>query len=168
MKLKPIIGHYLTESSLNKPLCTSPSFKLQSIHGLFLFRILTSELMNLYRHFVGLGRRISPTQDPYLHRKTQHRKTPKHIHAPSEIRTRDPRFRAVEGSTCLRPRAHWDRHHSVPKTWNSFNLQIYPKYFCNSYLTKYKETIFDPWGGSIFICSNRFLSAMNEHKTPTR
>jgi len=32
-----------------------------------------------------------------------------HIHAPSGIRTRDSSVRAVEDSTCLRPRSHWDR-----------------------------------------------------------
>jgi hypothetical protein len=47
---------------------------------------LTSELMNLFRHMVGLlGRGISPTQGLYLHRTTQHRKTRTHIHAPSRM-----------------------------------------------------------------------------------
>jgi len=66
--------------------------------------------MNLFRHLLGLlGRGLSPTQDLYLHRTTQHRKTRTHIHAPSGIRIREPSVRTVEDSTCLRPRGHWDR-----------------------------------------------------------
>jgi len=66
--------------------------------------------VNLFGHLVGLlGREISPTQGLYLHVTTQHRKTRTYIHAPSGIRTRDPIFRAVEDSTCLRPRGRWDR-----------------------------------------------------------
>jgi hypothetical protein len=37
-----------------------------------------------------LGRVISPSQGLYLHRTTQHRKTPTNIHALSGIRTHDP------------------------------------------------------------------------------
>jgi hypothetical protein len=91
---------------------------VQAIHGLFRFRILTSELMNLFRHLVGLlGRGISPTQGLYLHRTTQHRKKRTHIHASSGIRTLDPIVRAVEDSTCLRPRGHWDRLHYILNTF---------------------------------------------------
>jgi len=32
-----------------------------------------------------------------------------HIHASRRIRNRDPSVRAVEDSTCLKPRDHWDR-----------------------------------------------------------
>jgi len=66
--------------------------------------------MNLFRHLVGLpAREISPTQGLYLHRTTEHSKTRTHIHASTGIRTRDPSVRAVECSTCLRLRGHWDR-----------------------------------------------------------
>jgi hypothetical protein len=58
------------------------NFKLGH-HGLFRFRMLTSELMYLFRQLVGLlGRGISPTQGLYLHRITQHRKTRTHISMP--------------------------------------------------------------------------------------
>jgi len=68
--------------------------------------------MNLFGHSVGLlGRGISPTQGLYLHRTAQHRKTRTHIHVPSGIRTHDPSVRAVEDSTCLRPRGHWVHLH---------------------------------------------------------
>jgi len=67
--------------------------------------------MNLFGHLVGLlGRGVGPTQGLYLHRTTRHRKTQKHIHASSEIRTHDSSVRAVEDSTCLRRCGHWDRH----------------------------------------------------------
>jgi hypothetical protein len=68
-----------------------------------------------FRHLVGLlGRGISPALRPLpTHRKTQHRQTQTHIHAPSKIRTCDPNVRAAEDSTCLRSRGHWDRHMHV-------------------------------------------------------
>jgi len=66
--------------------------------------------MELFGHLLGLlGRGISPTQGLYLHRTTQHRKWRTPIHIPSGIRTRDPNFRTVEDSMCLRPCAHWNR-----------------------------------------------------------
>jgi hypothetical protein len=34
------------------------------------------------------------------------------MHASSGIRTHDPGIRAVEDSTCLRPRGQWDRHYT--------------------------------------------------------
>jgi len=34
------------------------------------------------------------------------RRLPTHFHASSGTRTRDPSVRAVENSTCLRPRGH--------------------------------------------------------------
>jgi len=41
---------------------------VQAIHGLFWFRILTSELMNLFRHLVEiLGWAISLMQGVYLY-----------------------------------------------------------------------------------------------------
>jgi hypothetical protein len=76
--------------------------------------------MNLFGQSVGLlGRRISPTQGLYPHRTTQHRKTRTHIHAPNGIRTRDPSVRAVEDSTCLRPRGRWNRQSkdSIDPKW---------------------------------------------------
>jgi hypothetical protein len=66
--------------------------------------------MNVYGHLVGIyGWGISTMQHLYLHRTTQDRKLRTHIRASSGIRTRDPSVRAVEDSTCLRPRSHWDR-----------------------------------------------------------
>jgi hypothetical protein len=48
-------------------------------------------------------------QGPYIRKTTQHRKTQTYIHDTSRIRTRDSIVRAVEDSTRLRPRRHWDR-----------------------------------------------------------
>jgi len=45
-----------------------------------------------------------PTQE-----NTTQKNADTHIHASSVIRTHDPSFRAVEDSTCLRRRGHWDR-----------------------------------------------------------
>jgi len=56
-----------------------------------------------------LGQGISTTQGLYRHRTTQHRKTRTYIHAPTGTGTRDPSFRAVEDSTCLRWRGDWDQ-----------------------------------------------------------
>jgi hypothetical protein len=68
-------------------------------HPRLLFQFLGS-----VRHLVGLlGGGISPAQDLYLHRTTQHRKTQTNIHASSRIRTCDPNIRAAEDSTYLRP-----------------------------------------------------------------
>jgi hypothetical protein len=68
---------------------------------------------NLWIYFgrlVGLlGRGIGSSQGHYLYRTAQHRKTRTHTHALSEIRTPDPRIRAVEDSTFLRPHGHWNR-----------------------------------------------------------
>jgi len=60
---------------------------------------LTSEIYeSIFGHLVGLlGRGISPSQDHYLRRTAQHRKTTQtHIHASSGIWTHDPSFRSVE------------------------------------------------------------------------
>jgi len=66
--------------------------------------------MNLFGHLAGLlWQGISPTQGFDLHRTTQEIEARTHIHASSENRKHDPSFRAVEDSTCLRPRGHWDR-----------------------------------------------------------
>jgi hypothetical protein len=63
--------------------------------------------MNLFRQLVGLlGQGIGPTQGHYLHRTTHHRKTRKHIHTSSGIRTHDPSVRAAEDSTYLRAHGH--------------------------------------------------------------
>jgi hypothetical protein len=35
------------------------------------------------------------------------------IHASSGIRSRDPSVRVDEGSSCLRPRGHSDRHYTI-------------------------------------------------------
>jgi hypothetical protein len=54
-------------------------------------RLTYRRFLELFRHMVGfLGRVISPSQGPYLHRTTQHRKTRTNIHALSGIRTHDP------------------------------------------------------------------------------
>jgi hypothetical protein len=101
----------LNESSIKYMISSlsSSSFKVWA-NGLFRFRSLTSEIMNLFGQLVGLlGRGISPTQGLYLHRTTQHRKKRTHIHDPSRIRTCYPNVRAAEESTCLRPRGHWNR-----------------------------------------------------------
>jgi hypothetical protein len=64
--------------------------------GLFQFRI-TSELMNQFRHLVGLlGRVIGPSQGLYLHSTAQHRKTGTNTHALSEFRTHDPSIQAAK------------------------------------------------------------------------
>jgi hypothetical protein len=82
--------------------------------GLFRFGIYFLKFTNLFRHLVGLlGRGIGPTQGPYLHRTTQHRKTWTYIHASSGIQTHDPSFRSAEDSTCLRPLGQWDQHMCV-------------------------------------------------------
>jgi hypothetical protein len=109
--------------------------------SLFRFRIYFLKLVNLFGHLLGLlGRGISPTQGLYLHRTTQHRKTRTNIHASSGIRTHDPSVRAVEDSTCLRPRGHCDRpkqkantilelRNSAIKSWslegNGYQLQFH-------------------------------------------
>jgi hypothetical protein len=72
-------------------------------------------LLRFRNHFyteVGiLGGVISPSQSRYLHAGQHKHKINAHtnIHALSEIRTHDPRFRASEDSSCLRPRGHRDR-----------------------------------------------------------
>jgi hypothetical protein len=54
-------------------------------------RLTYRRFLELFRHIVGLlGRVISPSQDLYLHRTTQHRKTRTNIHALSGIHTHDP------------------------------------------------------------------------------
>jgi hypothetical protein len=58
------------------------------------------------------GRVISPSQDRYLntgqHKQNKRIHTP-NIHTLSGIRTDDPRVRATEDSSCLRPRGYRDR-----------------------------------------------------------
>jgi hypothetical protein len=67
--------------------------------------------MNLFWRFVRTpwtgyqpNARPLPTQDNTIQKNAD-----THIHASSGIRTHDPSVRAVEDSTCLRPRGHWDR-----------------------------------------------------------
>jgi hypothetical protein len=80
--------------------------------GLGLLTCSISELIflkfiNLFGQFVGLPEQgFGPMQGLYLHRTTQHRKTQTYIHASSGIRSHDPRVRAAEDSTCLRPLGH--------------------------------------------------------------
>jgi len=69
--------------------------------------------MNLWTLVGLLGWGIGPTQGLYPYRTTQHRKKRTHIHASSGIRTHDPSVGAVEYSTYLRRRGHWDRLYSV-------------------------------------------------------
>jgi len=65
--------------------------------------------MNLFGHLVGsldggsARRRVSTYTGQHNTEKRAH------IHTPSGIRSRDPSARAVEDSTCLRPRVHWYR-----------------------------------------------------------
>jgi hypothetical protein len=76
---------------------------------------LYSPLLGLGRIFrsVGpLGRGISPSQGLYLHIEYHKHRINAHntnIDALSGIRTHDPRPRAVEDSSCLRPRGQCDR-----------------------------------------------------------
>jgi len=59
-------------------------------------------------HLEGLLRRgISPSQGHYLQRIAQYRKSRKHIHSSSGIRTQDPNVRAVEDRTYLRSPGCW-------------------------------------------------------------
>jgi len=93
--------------------CFIKTFLNNSDQTLWPVRIqnLTSEIMNLFLDIlVGLlGRGIgSSSQDHYLQRIAQHRKTGTYIHASSEIRTHDARVRAVKDSMYLRPHGHWD------------------------------------------------------------
>jgi hypothetical protein len=54
-------------------------------------RLTYRRFLELFRHVVVLlGRVISPSQDLYLHRTKQHRKTRANIHTLSGIRTHDP------------------------------------------------------------------------------
>jgi hypothetical protein len=46
-----------------------------------------------------------------------------HIHALSGIRTHDSTVRAVEDSTCLRPRGHWDWQHLAVHTVNISSIK---------------------------------------------
>jgi hypothetical protein len=52
------------------------------------------------------GRGISPTQRPVPDNTQRSQETD--VHAPGEIRTRNPSKRKAEDS-CLKPRGHWDR-----------------------------------------------------------
>jgi hypothetical protein len=62
---------------------------LQSLKSLG--RFTYRRFLELFLHMVGfLGRVISPSQGPYLHRTTQHRKMRTNIHALRGIRTHDP------------------------------------------------------------------------------
>jgi hypothetical protein len=66
------------------------------------------------------GQGFGPTSRPLLtHRTTQHKKTRTRIHASSGIRIHDPCVRAVEDSTCLRQRGHWDR---LMAPWVDINI----------------------------------------------
>jgi len=101
-----------------------------------------------YEHFrdilVGLlGRGIRASQDLYLPRKRQGRKTWPHIHVSSRIRTHNPRVRAIEDHTRLRMRGHWDRHIWTCTKHNTFML-----YQNHSHATKYHPWAYEnpnPW-----------------------
>jgi hypothetical protein len=47
-----------------------------------------------------------------------------HIHASSGIPSRDPSVRAVEDSTCLRRRSHWDRRAIINEITNLFYRRV--------------------------------------------
>jgi hypothetical protein len=66
---------------------------------------------NPFTQSVGLlGRVISPPQGRYLHTEHKHIiNAHRNIHALSCIRTHNPRVRASEDGSCLRPRDHCDR-----------------------------------------------------------
>jgi len=108
--LATVIRHYITSISY-----IVKRIILIRSSGLFGFRIWLLKLMNL---FWTLGRTpgwvISLSQGHYLHVTAQHRKNRTRIHASSGIRNREPSIRAIEDSTCLRPRGHLGRLlHSV-------------------------------------------------------
>jgi hypothetical protein len=68
------------------------------------FRILLSQSVGL------LGRVINPLQGLYQHTEHKHGiYAHTDIYALRGIRTHDPSVRAKEGSSCLRPRGHFDR-----------------------------------------------------------
>jgi len=106
-----------------------------SLSGLLRFKIWP---LNLWIYFWTFGRtpwtgdrpvaRPLPTQDS----ATQ--KTRTHIHASSGIRTQDPSVRAVENSTYLKQRGHWDRLSMqyllliMIISFNLFNCQEGPKW----------------------------------------
>jgi hypothetical protein len=57
----------------------------------------TSEIINIFRHMVGLPRReISSTQGLYLHGTAQYRNIKINIHASSGTRIHDPRVRVTK------------------------------------------------------------------------
>jgi hypothetical protein len=67
----------------------------------------------IYTQSVGLlGRGMSPSQGLYLHTEQHKHRISAHNtnnHALSGIQTHDPRVRAGEDGSCLRPRGHYDR-----------------------------------------------------------
>jgi hypothetical protein len=91
-------------------------------------------LIHFRNHFsqtVGLlGRVISSSQGRCLntgqhkHRINAH--TTPNTHALNGIRTHDPRVRASEDSSCLRPRGHCDRPTMVYNTQNYWVFGLWP------------------------------------------
>jgi hypothetical protein len=68
----------------------------------------------------GSARRKAAT---YTQGKKHRKNAYTDIHAFSGIRTHDPRFRAIEGSPCLRQRGHCDRQ--VYKHLRSVSYKVY-------------------------------------------
>jgi hypothetical protein len=73
-------------SLLNPKFAFFSPVALQSLKDLG--RLTYRRFLELFRHMVG--RVISPSQDLYLHKTTQHRKTRTNIHASSGIQTHNP------------------------------------------------------------------------------
>jgi hypothetical protein len=128
--LKTIIGLHIG----------SPLIQLLKIrhYDLFKFRN-TSEIMNPFRHLVGLHRRgISPTQGPYVHKTAQQRKKRVFIHALSKIRTQGPSFLGVKTNSLDHGYLHFMKQKSAI---NSVCQEMSLKKFELLLLHSYKSTI---------------------------
>jgi hypothetical protein len=87
------------------------SFIHQCLYRTLLGPGLFFSFVIFFTQSVGLlGREISPSQGRYLHTGQHKHRINAHIniHALILIRTHDPRVRASEDASCLRPRGHCD------------------------------------------------------------
>jgi hypothetical protein len=116
-----------------------------------------------------LGRVISPSQGRYLntgrHKQNKRIHTP-NIHALSGIRTHDPRVRASEDSSCLRPRGYYDRHPEditlqkyEGEPLNKSQMDIKSK--TRDIQTRHKHIFLDISSTNIDTLPHRFTSASN-------
>jgi hypothetical protein len=75
-------------------------------------RFVSLQFLNLRQSVGPLGHGISPSQGRYLIQdSTNTEETETNIHACSGIRYHNPRVRAIEDISCLRPRGHSDQLH---------------------------------------------------------